>query len=172
MPRKPMTLEEIIEEGEHYLNMLDFKKASTCFNRAIKEAPDDPRGYFGKAETFIGVPKMTAEEISEFYEKAISLDSQPLYYARYGSFCTDVGFFDKAEECYLKASELDESNAPHYLSEFAIELATYARENKAQIGLKKEREMLAKSLDFCLKAMGLTWEDAVEIAKSREQPIP
>jgi len=168
MAQKKMTLDDMIEEGEHYLNMLDFKKATTYFNKAIKESPEDARGYFGKAETFIGVPKMTAEQVSELYEKAISNDPQPLYYARYGSFCTDVGFYEKAEECYSKAAELDPSNAPHYLSEFAIEYATYAQENKNQIGLKRANTILGKSLIFSIQAMGLSREDAIKILQTDE----
>jgi len=53
-------LNKIIAQGEQLLNSLDFKGAISKFNKAIKLVPEDPRGYFNKAEASVGIPKLTS----------------------------------------------------------------------------------------------------------------
>ena len=42
------------------------------------------------------------------------------YVTTLGSFCTDIGRFNEAEELYNRATELDEENAGLYFTEFAM----------------------------------------------------
>ena len=121
--KKAKEIEKLLNQGEQLLNKLDFTGAVSKFNKIIKTDPNDPRGYFNKAEAFIGIPKKTVQEISALYEKAIELDPEnPLYYVRFGGFCLDNGLFKRAEEAYRKAADIDPENAYLYYSEFAIEL--------------------------------------------------
>jgi tetratricopeptide (TPR) repeat protein len=153
---------DAILKGEELLAQFEYQKARKKFNEAIKEDPKNARGHFGKAEASLGIPKLSVEDISESYKKAVELEPDNVFYlTTLGSFCIDIGRFNEAEEYYNKATELDEENASIYFSEFAIGYF-----NKAPIIMEKflddnTKAMInKKALTYMLKALDMNEEEA------------
>ncbi|MCK7483193.1 MAG: hypothetical protein M0C28_43675 [Candidatus Moduliflexus flocculans] len=73
------------------------------------------------AESSVGIPKLTVQDIAADYQKACELDAQnPIYFASFGNFCFENGIIKKGEECFVKGfAELDEENSAVYLSDLA-----------------------------------------------------
>jgi len=158
-------IEDIVIKGETLLAQFEHEKARKKFNEAIKADPKNARAHFGKAEASIGIPKVTVENILEPYKKAVELEPDNVFYlTSLGSFCTDIGRFNEAEEYYNKATELDEDNSSLYFSEFAI-----AYFIKAPIIMEKflddnTRAMIKKkSLVYMLKALDMSPDEAKEL---------
>ena len=114
------------------------------------------------------MPKIKVENIIELYQKAIELDPENVYFlTTLGSFCSDVGKFNEAEQLYTKATEIDEENASLYYSEFAISYFL-----KAPIIMEKflddnTRKMIKKkSLIYMLRALNMDEEEAKELLSS------
>jgi len=154
--------EDIVMKGELLLSQFEYDKARKKFNEAIKADPKNAMAHFGKAEASIGMPKVKVDDILELYKKAVELESDNVYFlTTLGSFCTDIGRFNDAEEFYNKATELDEENASLYYSEFAIAYFT-----KAPIIMEKflddnTRGMIKKkSLEYMLKALNMSPDEA------------
>ena len=162
--KKASEIEKLLAQGEQKLNALDFQGAMTRFNKVIKIDPGDPRGYFNKAETFIGIPKKTVNDIIELYEKAIELDNKnPIYYVRYGSFCLENSFFRKAEECYRNAAKIDSENAYLYYSEFAIEFYYTANRLLESMDDESRKKTTMISIYYLvLRTLNLSKKHAVE----------
>ncbi len=149
-------------KAETLLAQFEYDKARKVFNNIIKENPKVAIGYFGKAEASLGMPKIKVENIMELYQKAVELDPENVYFlTTLGSFCSDIGRFNEAEQYYTKATEIDEENASMYFSEFAISYFL-----KAPIIMEKflddnTRKMIKKkSLIYMLKALDMTEEEA------------
>ena len=111
------------------------------------------------------MPKVKVDDIMEMYQKAVELDPDNVYFITIlGSFCSDIGRFNEAEQYYTKATELDEENASLYFSEFAIAYFT-----KAPIIMEKflddnTRKMIKKkSLIYMLKALDMDEAEAKEL---------
>jgi len=157
-------LELLIHEGNTFLNELEFEQALGCFKEAIRMAPDNPQAYFGRAEASLGIQNISAEDIAADYEKAIELnDREPLYYVRYGGFCIDEMMFKKAEECYIKAAEIDDANSRHYFSEFANEYVFMENVKKElKKGKSRTKRVYTKALRYLLKGIDLSPEDALD----------
>jgi tetratricopeptide (TPR) repeat protein len=148
--------------GEQELGRLDYEKAFKHFSNAIKLNPKEPRAYFGKAESSVGMPKVKPEEVASLYKKAIELDPKnPMFLEAYANFCMEAGRFNEAEEFYNKVSELDSDNAPSYYTDFAIKYYTYAPQVMAEMLDDQGKEIIAKkSLSYLLKAMNIDKEYA------------
>lgn len=156
-------VEKLVRNGERYLNELDFKKALSNFDKAIKLDPNNARAYFGKAEAAIGITKLTEEEVISYYKKAIELDpNNAMYYARFGGFCLDVGRFDEAEECYNNAAKLDPENARHYYSEFALDYRFNAK-RLMDFDEAENEKIKRKALKYLLKSLEMGEEEALSI---------
>jgi tetratricopeptide (TPR) repeat protein len=155
-------IEDTLQEAEMLLASGETKKAMSAYEKVIKAAPGDPRGYFGKAESSLGEPKVSIDHILEWYKKAIELDPKNVFYlTSYGNFCLDVGKFVDAEASYNKATELDEENAPLYFSEFAIGYYMKAPIVYEKFLDDKTMAMIhKKSIEYVLKAINLTPEKA------------
>ncbi len=151
--------------GEQELGRLDYEKAFKHFSNAIKLNPKEPRAYFGKAESSVGMPKVKPEEVAELYKKAIDLDPKnPMFLEAYANFCMEAGRFNEAEEFYNKVSEIDGDNAPSYFTDFAIKYYTYAPQIMAEMLDDKGKEIIArKSLTYLLKAMNMDKEYAKKL---------
>jgi len=165
--------DKVIAQGEQLLNNLDFKGAISKFNKAIKLIPDDPRGYFKKAEASVGIPKLTIQDISKMYEMSIELDPhKPLYYVRYGGFCLDNGLFRKAEACYRDAAKIDPDNAYLYYSEFAIEF--FYNTKRLLEGLDKEVQDKVSTIAiyYLLRTLNLSKKRAEELLKNLDPVHP
>ena len=158
-------IEKDLIKAETLLAQYEYDKARKKFNEIIKAEPKNPMGYFGKAEASLGMPKIKVDDIIELYQKAVELDPENIYFlTTLGSFCSDVGKFNEAEQYYTKATEIDEENASMYYSEFAISYYL-----KAPIIMEKflddnTRKMIRKkSLVYLLKALDMSEEEAKDL---------
>jgi len=166
-------VEKTIAQGEQLLNLLDFKGAISKFNKAIKLNPEDPRGYFNKAEASVGIPKLTIMDIAKLYEKAIELDENtPLYYVRYGGFCLDNGLFKRAEACYRQAAKIDAENAYLYFSEFAIEFFYNTKRLLDNMEEDNQRKVTTISLYYLLRTLNLSKTKALDLLNNLDPVHP
>lgn len=157
--------QELLEKGESLLNEFDYEGAYEKFDELLDEE-DIAAAYFGRAEASLGIPEIDSDEIVGDYEKAIELDENPFYHQALAAFCIEIGKFEKAEEHYREAAELDPENRHNYLSEFAV-----GYRFKAPIMMEKfmdqggEDIILRKSLNYMLEALEIDREKAVELLK-------
>lgn len=158
-------VEKEIAAGNRLLQEGDFKGALARFNKAVKLDPNCAEAYFGIAEASVGIPKISVEQILGAYKKAIELDGKnPYYYSAYGSFCLENGLFQEAEEAYTRAANLDPENAIYYLSELSVEFYRNAVSRMDEEGSNEEYDKIVKkSIEYYLKALNLTKEDAIRL---------
>lgn len=154
--------EDEIAAGEAALGQLDYEAAFKHFDKAAKLDPKSAVAFFGKAESALGRPEESADDILGWYRKAIELDSaNPQFQEGLASLCMDLGRFNEAEQGYNKAAELDADNAAFYYSEFAIQYRTKAPVVMEQFLDDKTRDMIAqKALTYALKALNMQREEA------------
>lgn len=167
------SVEDIIKEGQQLLDKGEYKKAYNAFEKAIKEDPGNAAAHFGKAESTMGLPKYTPQEISAFYRKAIELDAENVFFrTAYADFCLSSGWLKPGEEHYLKAVQLDPENAAQYLSELAV--AYYdAGNNFIDMMPNVTREQIAKSaLTYALKAFDLAPDKAKPLLEELVKSAP
>ncbi|MGM0404575.1 MAG: tetratricopeptide repeat protein [Thermoplasmatota archaeon] len=158
-------VQQLIDQGERLLNEFDYKGAHKKFKKAL-DKDKNARAHFGKAEAALGIPEIESEEIIADYEKAIELEENPFYHQAVASFCIDVGKFEKAEEHYREAAELDPENKPHYLSELAVGYrfkAPIMMEKLIQQTGQGEDIILRKSLNYMLEALDIDRDKAKEL---------
>ena len=157
--------QKLLSQGYQLLSEGDYKKALSKFEKAIKEDPDNPDAYFGKAEAGLLIPKVTSEEIHAAYSKAIELDPDNAYYlSSLGAFCIEEGRFNDAEQAYNRAAELDSDNASNYYSEFAVSYYQRAPEVHEQfLDEQGLRIIKKKALQYMLKSLGMSEDDAKDI---------
>ncbi|MEM2839743.1 MAG: tetratricopeptide repeat protein [Thermoplasmata archaeon] len=167
-------IEQELNEAHDLIANGDFAGAVKKFNKIIKSNPNSAEAYFGKAEAAIGDPSVTPEEAIECYRKALALDPKnPLYWSSYAVFLIEQSKFDEAEAAYNKAAESDPENAALYYSEFAVEYAMRAPssmraflegkdvdDKMKEVLQKKEESIKKKALQYLLKSIGLSPEEA------------
>ena len=157
-----------LEKANMQLAAGDFKKSFNSFKKIMKANENVSEAYFGMAEASIAIPKLTIQEIASYYQKACDLSGDnPLYYASYGNFCFENGILKKGEECFLKASEIDEENSSMYLSDLANSYYHSAHRFQNMYPNITEEEIDIRSLKYILMAFNLT----KDIAKSRIDSI-
>ena len=150
------TAQKLMGEGE-------FSKALNKFKKILKEDDNIAMAWFLKAECYVGVPKMSDDEVLEAYNKAINLDdANPFFLVSRGAFCLEAGKFSIAEESYNAAAEIDNENRSRYLSEFGVEYynAMYKKhgENKAYM-----KEAKKKAATYLLRSVGIEIEELKDI---------
>jgi len=160
-------VEAPLEEAETLLNRFEYEEAYEKFSEVLEENLDEKteaQARFGRAEASLGLNEIESDEILEDYEKAIELNDNPFYRQSAGGFCIDIGKFEKAEEHYRKAAELDPDNKHHYLSDLAVGYRFKApimmEEYVEQAG---EDIILRKSLNYMLEALEIDKEKAVDL---------
>lgn len=156
---------ELIVQGFQLLNEGRYSDSISKFEKAIKADPDNPEAYFGKAEAGMISPEVSGEEVKEQFEKAIELDPEnPFYRSSQGAFCVELGEFNEAESCYMKAAELDPDNKADYYSEFAV--SYYKRAPEIMEHLLDDQGMMIikrKALNYLLKSIDMDIEEAKEM---------
>ncbi len=160
-------IEALLEEAETLLNRFEYEEAYEKFSELIEEdlnEKTESQARFGRAEASLGMNEVESDEILEDYERAIELNDNPFYRQSAGGFCIDIGKFEKAEEHYRKAAELDPDNKHHYLSDLAVGYRFKApimmEEYVEQVG---EDIILRKSLNYMLEALEIEEEKAVDL---------
>ncbi|MFW5945528.1 MAG: hypothetical protein ACOCSJ_05195 [Candidatus Natronoplasma sp.] len=160
-------VEELLREAETLLNRFEYEEAHEKFSKIIENDIDDKteaQARFGRAEASLGLNEIESEEILEDYEKAIELNDNPFYRQSAGGFCIDIGKFEKAEEHYRRAAELDPDNKHHYLSDLAV-----GYRFKAPIMMEEFVEqagddiIIRKSLNYMLEALEIDQDKAVDL---------
>jgi tetratricopeptide (TPR) repeat protein len=159
------SVEDEMAAGEQALANLEYDEAYSHFEKATKLEASNAVAWFGKAESALGMPKIEADQIVGFYKKAIELDPKnPQFKEALGTLLVDMGRFNEAEQQYNQAAEADPENASYYWLGFAVEYATKAPIVMQQFLDDKTRDMIAaKSLNYALKALKLSREDAKRV---------
>lgn len=157
-------IQKALDKANMQLAGGDFKKSFNSFKKIVKSDENISEAYFGMAESSIVIPKLTIQEIASYYQKACDLsDDNPLYYASYGNFCFEYGILKKGEECFVKASEIDEENSSMYLSDLATSYYHSANRFRNMYPNISKEEIDSRALKYILMAFNLT----NDIAKSR-----
>jgi len=161
--------DKLLKQAHQLLADGDYPKALSKFEKVTKVDPNNPEGWFGKAETGVLVPKVKTEDILAAYKKAAELDPKnPLYHSSMGAFCVEAGLFNDAEAAYKKAAEIDPENAPYYFSEFGVEYFRRAPVvMEAYMDDKTEEMVIRKSLKYLLLAVGLDETGALELLQRK-----
>ena len=157
-------VEKMIFGAKDLLTDGEFKKAAKKFDQVIKADPNNPIGYFGKAEASIGVPKFSIVEVAQLYKKAMELDPENAFYHKsYGDFCLDNGLLNQAEEAYNQAIELDPDGARFYYSDLAIGYYTSGMLFPERQLNMTEDDIAKKALQYSLKALNMDEKRAIDI---------
>ena len=161
-------VDKMIIKGKEMLSDGEFEKAARTFEKVIKAAPDNPVGYFGKAEASIGVTKFSIVDVAQLYKKAIQLDpANALYRKSYGDFCLDNGLLTQAEEAYSEAIKLDPEGAQYYYSDLAM---GYYNSGmlfpERQLNLTED-DIAKKALEYSLKALNMDDKRAMELLSKK-----
>ncbi len=160
-------VDEEIAQGERCLNGLDYEGAYKHFDKAVKLNGKNALGYFGMAESAIGLPKVKRERIGEWYKRAIELDPKnPQYLEAYALYCMNDGLFNEAEKLFSTAAEADPENAAFYYTEFAIQYHSIAPVIMEQYLDDKTKDMIVqKSLNYLLRAINLEPKEAMRLLR-------
>lgn len=158
-------IEKTINDGERFLNDFDYKKAKAKFKAALKEDPKNARAHFGMAETLLALPESSVENVVEHYTQAVESDPGNVFYlTSLAAFNLETGRFNEAEQCYNKATELDEENAGMYFAEFAIGYAANAPIVMERFLDATTTKMIhKKALEYALKAINMSVDSAKEL---------
>ena len=139
----------------------EFKKSFNTLKKLLKSDPDVAPAYFGMAEAAMGIPKLSIQDIASYYQKACDLDPEnALYFASYGNFCFEHGILKKGEECFLKASEVDEENSAMYLSDLATTYYFSAKNFSHMYPNITNDDITQKALGFIMMAFNIDKEKA------------
>ena len=157
-----------VAAGQRLMAEGELKGALSRFNKAIRLDPNNPDGYFGKAEAAAALPQVATDEIIANYTKAVELQKdegeKAMIYSQLGAFALREGKLDMAEQSYKKAAELDIENAPYYMSDLAIEYYMSVAKRMDEEGSNLELDAARKkSLAFFAKALDMEPKDAAKL---------
>jgi tetratricopeptide (TPR) repeat protein len=157
-------LQKALDKANMLLGAGDFQKAYNAYKKVVKEHPDSAEAQFGLAESSLGIPKLTIQEIAATYQRACDLDpNNPLYFATYGNFCFENGILKKGEECFAKAAEIDEENQSVYLSDLATGYYHSAMNFRNHYPNMTDDDVLKVSLKYILMAFDLPVDKAKKL---------
>jgi len=160
-------LRKKLDAGMKAMNEGDFKKAYSNFKKLCAENTESAECWFYKAQcgdlaSGMEGAKISNDEITEAYNKAIELDPQSEYYEAYGLFCIAIQKYDEAERAFCEAAEADESRASSLYSEFAVEYYNNIMASYGEImeDPKARAKYAKKALEYMLKALDIDPEEA------------
>ncbi|MDP7266127.1 MAG: hypothetical protein QGH39_11285 [Candidatus Thermoplasmatota archaeon] len=149
-------IESLIEEG--FTNVEDgkYKKAIKTFDKVIKQAPNNPLGYFGKAEASVGDTRLSLMDLSKLYRKATELEPQnDQYLSAYADFCLTNGLLDKGAELYEKVAELVPESSPAIYIDLAYGYYNYGMLFLQRQPGKEKEDIYRESFAYLKKGLGL-----------------
>lgn len=157
-----------VAAGQRLMAEGDCKAALSRFNKATRVDPNNPDGWFGKAEAAAALPQVATDEIIGAYSKALELQKdegeKAMIHSQLGAFALREGKLDLAEQSYKKAAELDIENAPYYMSDLAIEYYMAVAKRMDEDGSNLELDAARKkSLAFFAKALDMEPKDAAKL---------
>ena len=156
--------QKVLDKANMQLAAGEFKKSFNTLKKLTKENPEVAEGWFGMAEAAMGIPKLTIQEIASYYQKACDLAPENgLYYATYGNFCFENGILKKGEECFIKASEVDEENSPMYLSDLATSYYFSANNYRNHYPNITDDQILQTSMKYILMAFNVEKDKAKQL---------
>lgn len=111
----PKNRKALLEKGEIYLGLQDYKKALTAYNKAIELFPDDPQCLNYRGRMFLYETEEYDKAIADF-NKCLKIDSTYLraYINRANAYYYGLEDSDKALADLNKAIELDSENLDYY----------------------------------------------------------
>ncbi len=152
--------DSLIEEGFNSIENGKYKKAIKTFDKVIKQSPNDPLGYFGKAEASVGDTRLSLMDLSKLYRKATELE--PLndqYLSAYADFCLSNGLLDKGAQLYEKVAELVPENAPAVYIDLAYGYCNYGMLFLERQPGKEKEDIYRESFGYLKKGLGLGEEE-------------
>jgi len=163
----PLTDDELqknLDKAGMMLSSGEFQKAYNAYRKITREHSDCAEAFFGLAESSVGIPKLTVQEIAQTYQTACNLEpDNPIYHATFGNFCFENGILKKAEECFLKAAQIDEENSSVYLSDLATGYYHSARNFRNHYPGLTDDAILKTSLKYILMAFDLPKDKALSL---------
>ncbi len=165
--------DKLVEEGEVKLAEMDLKGAYARFKKAIETDPMNARAYFGRAESALGVDKVTPGDILRDYRKAAELDpgQAGFYLSSLGAFNLSIGQLLPAENAYKEAATKDPENAVSYLTDFATSFYSLRMGESEEMDKAEMDHVRYQTLVYLCNALGLSPEDAVELL-TKKPPVP
>lgn len=162
-------VEKALDKANVQLASGEYQKSFNTLKKLLKTHPDVGEAYFGMAEAAVGIPKLKVQDIASYYQRATELvPDNPLYLATYGNFCFENGILKKGEECFLKASEIDEENSALYLSDLATTYYFSAKNFNHMYPNLDDDKILETSLKFILMAFNIDKDKAATLIKGIE----
>lgn len=163
-----MSIDELIEKGEEFLNKEKYEKAEKIFNNAIEEYPDSPnikKAWYGLGTAVYklsqkrsGQEKLDQEkEAISYYNKALILDPNyigPLKGIAWVYREMDKPDNNKAIECYDKILKICYDRIKIKTSPVTLTVLTKTLIKKAQV-LYITQKKYAEALECCDKALEL-----------------
>ena len=167
--------DKLVEEGEMKLAEMDLKAAYAKFKKAVEVDPNNARAYFGRAESALGVDKVTPGDILRDYRKAAELDPKQagFYLSSLGAFNLSIGQLVPAENAYKEAAAKDPENAVSYLTDFATSFYAMKMGDSEEMEKAEMDHIRYQTLVYLCNALGLSAADAVELlSKKPAMPAP
>jgi len=167
--------DKLVEEGEMKLAEMDLKAAYAKFKKAVEVDPNNARAYFGRAESALGVDKVTPGDILRDYRKAAELDPNQagFYLSSLGAFNLSIGQLVPAENAYREAAAKDPENAVSYLTDFATSFYATRMSESEEMDKAEMDHIRYQTLVYLCNALGLSPADAVDLlTKKPAMPAP
>ena len=154
---------------------MDLKAAYAKFKKAVEVDPNNARAYFGRAESALGVDKVTPGDILRDYRKAAELDPNQagFYLSSLGAFSLSIGQLVPAENAYREAAAKDPENAVSYLTDFATSFYATRMSESEEMDKAEMDHIRYQTLVYLCNALGLSPADAVDLlTKKPAMPAP
>lgn len=162
-------VQKALDKANMQLASGEYTKSYNTLKKLTKSYPETAEAWFGMAEASMGIPKLTLQEVASFYQKACDLAPEnPLYFATYGNFCFENGILKKGEECFIRASQIDEENSSMYLSDLATSYFFSAKNFRNHYPNMTDDEILKTSLVYIMQAFNIDKSKAKELIDKME----
>jgi len=159
-----MTSDEVqktLDKANMQIAAGEYQRSYNTLKKLTNTDPDVAEAYFGMAEAAVGIPKLTVQDIAAYYQKACDLaPDNALFFATFGNFCFENGILKKGEECFIKASEMDEENSALYLSDLATTYYFSANNFSHMYPNITKDDIIQKSLKYIMMAFNVDKEKA------------
>ena len=156
-----------------YASMGKRGQAIIYYRKVIKINPENPRAYSRMVDLYTDLLKDTGamkyyHEAVPFADKQVELDPCAYYYIERGLLHLEAGVWDKAEEDFLKAAELEPNNTYAYNNQGCIYKYTEQYEKAIELFKKSIEVMEEKETIIAYSNLGGTYERMCDYQKALE----